>query len=51
MLSIKAQMDILNLCKGMSLKSAIYRLELMEKYACQKQCELRVKLNGLNIGD
>ena len=43
-MSNEGQMKILNLCKGKSIKQALYRLELMERYHAQKVLELRIKL-------
>lgn len=47
----EAQMKILNLCKGKTIKQALRRLEIMEAYAETRIVKLRVQLCGLKLGD
>jgi len=44
------ELKILKLCQGMSIKQALYRLDVMERYAAQKALELRIKIQGIVHG-
>ena len=50
-MSPEAQMKIMELCKGMTLKQVDRRLSIMQRYIATKQLNLRLKVTGLNIGD
>lgn len=49
-MSGNAQMKILNLCKGQTLKQAQYRLDVMMKYHAIKVLGKRISLTGLKMG-
>ena len=50
-LSPDAQMKILNLYRGQSIKKAEHALVVADSFARTKQCSLRIKLVGITIGD
>jgi len=50
-MSPTSQLKILNLCKGMSIKQAEYRLQVAERYTANKILDKRIRLFGLTIGD
>lgn len=50
-MSPKAEMDIMNLCKGKTIAQVERRLSIMQAYIDQKTLEKRVKLCGIKIGD
>jgi len=49
-MSNKAQLEILNLCKGKTIKQAFNRLEIMQSYMDHKKLDMRIKLQGITIG-
>jgi len=50
-MSIEAQLKILNLCKGKTIKEAEHRLSIAELFVAQRKCAQRIRLAGLTIGD
>ena len=50
-MSTETEYKILQLCQGMTLKQADYRLALMKRYIATKQLGTRLKVTRLNIGD
>lgn len=46
-MSPQAEMRIMELCKGMTLKQVDRRLALMQRYIVTKQLDLRLKVTGL----
>jgi len=47
----ETECKILNLCKGKTIKEALYRLEIMQKYCRENKLSLRIKLVNIKIGD
>ena len=46
-MSPEAQMKIMELCKGMTIKQVDRRLALMQRHIATKQLSLRLKVTGL----
>jgi hypothetical protein len=50
-MSPNAQMKLLNLYKGKSIRKASHALDVATAYHAQKTLQLRLRISGLTIGD
>jgi hypothetical protein len=46
-MSVEAQMKVLELCKGMTLKQIERRFDILEAHIANKQLKLRIQTRGL----
>lgn len=50
-MSAEGQLRILQLCRGKSIKQALYRLEVTEQFHRTNVLKQRIRLSGIIIGD